>query len=278
MERTILTIITAALAYAADTAAQDVLPQSAHSLAAAGIHALNTNGGTTSLNPASATDATTPRINISAHLPYGMTALTQTQAKLSMPLKFASFSPSVTRSGTDQSHITTIGADMARQFKILTIGFGYYAIMHTLPFNVRGRASFSRFGIELHPTTQWTIAAAAHNPERRTMAYRHTTYDRQLQTTLFTAIRYDAPTMISTAVEAEIEKGRRPNIKAATSLRPTNGLTASIGIAYAGYTISAGIGYTRKFIGIHAAISHHAQLGISSAATLSLHIVKDDKP
>ena len=201
-------------------------------------------------------------------MPYSLKDLQQVDAKVAVATRVCHLQAEVLRSGNEYSAFTLLGGGLSRRFYKFGIGLEYRAVIHTMSNNEKYVSSFSRFGIHINPTEKWTFSAAVQNIENRQMSYEYTSVD--LQPIAMIGLKWKANDMF--ALQAEVEKrwDRDAVGKLAVTIIPIPQLFATVGFMRRGSTLSAGVGYIHKFLTVNAAMSYHAQLGVSSGATISI--------
>lgn len=247
---------------------QSVIVKPSQSIGAADIISVNTIEGIQSLNPSIMSEANGFNATASYTRPYNLTDLQQITGKMVYSTKYCNLTAQISKIGVSESNYTEIGGGLSRKFHNWGIGMEYHAIIHKLPFNQSYTSSFSRIGIHANPTKQWTISAMVHNIERRAIKYEYSTVE--LEPTAAIGIRWAATKIF--AFVGEVQKGWDSDAigKASVCIFPHPKVNASFGFSSLGSTISAGVGYTYNNIDIHIGISHHEQLGVSSAASVSI--------
>ncbi len=249
--------------------AQEVVVAPAEAVGAAGILSLSaTEHQLPSVNPALiALDNGFGAVCTYA-IPYELTDLQQVMLKASYKTPIVSVAVNVSKSGSSESNFTRFGGGISRSFGAFGIGFEYYAIIHNLPYNQDFTSSFSRIGIYVKPTDQWTFSVAVQNIERRGFEYEYST--TEIEPVAYAGLKWDGNKLFSLLCEAEKRWDSDPVGKFALALRPIDSLTVTCGYTSKGNSPTVGVGYEMGHVGIHAGISYHEKLGITSAAQLSI--------
>lgn len=249
--------------------AQDLLMQSSASVGAARIMSVSAVDYLQTVNPSMNTFAKSLDIHISYTLPYHIKDLQQINAKAAYSMPWATLHTNVGKSGSNESSYTIVGGGLSRSFGFFSIGMEYNAVIHHLPYNETHVSSFSRIGFHTVPNNKWTLSVAVHNIEKRGFSYEQ--YDFDIEPYFFAGAKWKGNDIFT--LMCEVEKGweHDPTYKVAMAVVPCRWLTTSIGFSTLGHSLTAGIGYINKLMTIHVGINHDEKLGVTSAASLTLH-------
>lgn len=264
-----------ALAMAVVVEGQELIVCPAASMGAGNIMSVSADDGISAVNPAQMSYARGLSVAATAAMPYSLSALKQAELRAVYGFKPVNVAASVVRSGDSNSAYTVAGGGLSRQFGMWAMGMEYYAVCHSLPYSQSFWSSFSRVGVTVVPTAQWKVSVALHNVERSAIDYEYSSFE--IEPRAFMGVRWAASEYFT--VMAEAEKGWNSDIvgKAALAVTPYTNLTASVGFASEGSTLSAGASYRMGMVSIAVGLAHHQQLGLSSAATVTVHNVLGGK-
>lgn len=265
IQRTITMALAMVLSFMAE--AQDIITTTGESVGKADILAVATSDPIYSVNPSLMSGVSKGAISVSCAMPYGLSELKQISGKGVVETKLANVTMQVAQSGDKDSHYTQLGGGIARSFGLWSMGFEYYALIHTLTDNQKYSTSFSRIGLHFTPNDRWLISVALHSIEQREIDYEYTTV--KMEPTCWTALKWKGSDLFSLMLEVEKRWEHDAIGKAAVAIYPIDKLEVTVGFSSKGQSLSAGVGYKWKGIGLNAGLMHHDQLGVTSAASVS---------
>lgn len=257
------------------TEGQSVISRPSQSVGAADILSVGLTDGIHPLNPSVMAEAEGFNATASYAMPYGIADLQQITGKAVYATPYCNIDAAVSKNGSSESSYTEFGGGVSRMFHNWGVGMEYHAIIHKLPNNQSYTSSYSRIGVHANPTSRWTVSLFAHNIERRKIEYEYTSVNLEPMAAL--GLRWKATNMFNFA--CEVEKGWDHDAvgKVAVCVIPHPSLNATFGFSTLGSSVSAGVGYTYRNITLHTAISHHDQLGITSAGSISVSNIWGNK-
>lgn len=259
-------ILFALLLFPVSLPAQDIILYDATSIGIGSILSLAPDELHAPANPAYAATLESTDVQFDYAVPFQLIELSQSRLSLTVPTMLVNITGQVQRSGDEQSNYLICGGGLSRSFAFFGIGAEYYAIIHTLDDNERYASSFSKVGAYFRPTNKWRIACMVHNIERAAIDYELSTYE--IPTIACLAISWRGSDLFSFFLEAEKDFNYDPEGKVGVALYPIKNLVVSAGYYTSGSSISAAVRYSIFGFRMGAAIQHHVDLGISSAATV----------
>lgn len=221
-------------------------------------------------NPSIISDITTFGTQASCTIPYALKELRQSDAKLAVSTPVCHLQGEVMKSGNENSSFTTLGGGISRRFHKFGIGLEYRMLVHKQANAESYKSSFSRFGIHVNLSEEWTVAMAVQNIEGRQLSYKQVEVD--IPSFAVVGVRWRHSMLV---IQAEVEKNwvLDPAIKVAATVISRKVVFGSIGLMVRNDSAmpSVGVGAQTKYCTINAAMSYHNQLGITSGASVSLN-------
>lgn len=249
--------------------AQDAVVTPAQAVGAAGIITVTPNDGIQSVNPSLMAEVDGLNIAASYTLPYNITDIQQVMGKVVYATSLVNIAAQVSTIGSDESRYTEIGGGLSRNFGVWGMGLEYHAIIHKLPYNQKYTTGFSRIGVHMMPTSAWLISVALHNVEHSGFDYEYGSKDIEPMAAL--GIRWTASNYFRFMCEAQKYWDSDVVGKVAVVVTPIDRLTATVGFASLGSSISCGVGYSIGVFEMNVGISHHDKLGVTSAASVGIN-------
>lgn len=173
--------------------------------------------------------------------------------------------------GDDNSSFRRAGFQYSRNFGHgWRAGLAYYFVQHHFITKQNFNSSFSAAGISYHNTASgMTVSVAIQNFEQQTIAYPHHTF--LLPSIAVLGIQWEASNNIFLLAEAEKDFDHRPIFKGAVVFHIGTLADISAGVSSPPLQLTAGAGVTYHGVKLHAALSHHRELGLTTAASLSIY-------
>ncbi len=252
-------------------AAQDFNYSDASSLSLGQIKSVERNIFSIMANPAGLTEVNTPGIAFSYISPYNIHKLSNRSVTGTMPTKQGQFSLLFTQSGYSLSLLNRYGFSYARKFgKHVSAALMFNALTHKLNGTETYSGFFSVIGIQLFPSNTVDLGIYIQNIEQSKISYPD---QKVLIPVLYVAGINWHPTN-DLALMAEMEKDQEfdPQYKFGMQYSPVDILVVRGGVKGSPVDLSFGIGLRLTFIVIDIGISYHQQLGVTSAASLTLSL------
>lgn len=220
-------------------------------------------------NPSIISDITHCALEVSCSIPFALKELCQVDAKLAASTPLCHLQGEVLKSGDEGSSFTVLGGGISRRFHKFGLGFEYRALIHKQINTETYRSSFSRFGLHVDLSEEWTVAMSVNNIEGRRIRYKECDVD--IPSFAAIGIKWRHSMLV---VQAEVEKNwnREAVYKVATSVVTRRAVFGSVGIVVRDDAASptAGVGVSFEHFVIDAGMSYHNKLGVSSGASIAL--------
>ncbi len=251
--------------------AQDFNYSDASSLSLGQVKATERSIFSVMANPAGLTGVKSPGIAVSYVSPYNIRKLSSRSVTGTMPSQYGHFSLLFTQSGYSLSLLNRYGFSYARQFgKHVSAALMFNALTHKLNGTEIYSGFFSVIGVQLFPSNTVDVGIYIQNIEQSKISYP----DQSVPIPVLYVAGINWHPLTDLALMAEIEKDQEfaPQYKFGMQYIPVDILILRGGVKGSPVDLSFGIGLNLSFIVIDIGISYHQQLGVTSAASLTLSL------
>lgn len=254
----------------ADANGQEIQWRSAQQLGAGYICSLPAVGDVVSFNPSVHVNQSGMSGGIHYTSPFQMEAFAQQFAHFVYGVKVGFFGMSMGSNGDKNSALRRIGLQYARGFGgKWRAGLGYYYLSHHFSTQQNFNASFSVAGLSYHANgDNWVVSVAIQNMEQQTISYPG--FKETIPSVVVTGVQWQPSEGFFILAEMEKDFDHRPDFKGAVIYRILSLVRLSVGASGSNLSLTAGAGVLYHGVHLHVGMSHHRDLGLSTAASLNV--------
>lgn len=249
---------------------QEIQWRSAQQLGAGYIGSLPAVGDVASFNPSVHANQQGLSGGVHYTMPFQMASFVQQFAHLVYGAKFGYIGLGLGSNGDSNSGLRRIGLQYSRGFGgKWRAGLGYYYLSHHFSSQQNFHASFSVAGLSYHAANEeWVVSVAVQNMEQQTIAYPG--FEGKIPSVVVTGVQWQPAEGLFLLAEVEKDFDRQPDFKGAVIYHLKKLVRFSVGASGADLSLTAGAGVVYRGVHLHVGMAHHRDLGLSTAASLSV--------